>query len=399
MTEIFKMSLSHTFKKRTLLAFELCMVLLLITGLIAWNTARESSTSMSSIKQVHSLNHAYDALKNNLDKIERRQLAYFISKDVNVITQRDDFILSLAEQRQALHNLTDQDVTQHANVKKIETILDQRINVLIESERIFTKQGFAAAEPSFTKGSELGINFRQAIVDVERQLQENIQQQQSDELARISRIAIIIIILLVLIGLISAWIQRCIHQRLVEEFNLQELQQPLLNKGALQDAIFNSRNFSCIATDVHGIIQFFNVGAERMLGYQASEVVDKLSPAAISDPQEVIERARVLSAEMNVLITPGFEALVYKASRGIEDIYELTYIRKEGNRFPANVSVTALRDIDQKIIGYLLIGIDNSVRKQIEATQAITDQRLRDLQFYTRSLIESNIPRLVGVHS
>jgi PAS domain S-box-containing protein len=396
MTEIFKMSLSHTFKKRTLLAFELCMVLLLITGLIAWNTAHESSTSISSIKQVHSLNLAYDALNNNLDKIERRQLVYFISKDPILITQRDAFILNLAEQRQVLLKLAESDEAQRAYVKKIDTIVTQRINALIESERIFNKHGFLAAEPVFNRAYQLGLEIRQAILDVERQLQENIQQQQSDELARISRIAIIIIVLLVLTGLISAWIQRCIHQRLVDEFNLQELQQPLLNKGALQDAIFNSRNFSCIATDAQGIIQFFNVGAERMLGYQASEVVDKLSPAAISDPQEVIERARVLSAEMNVLITPGFEALVYKASRGIEDIYELTYIRKEGNRFPANVSVTALRDIDQKIIGYLLIGIDNSVRKQIEATQAITDQRLRDLQFYTRSLIESNIDALMA---
>jgi hypothetical protein len=50
---------------------------------------------------------------------------------------------------------------------------------------------------------------------------------------------------------------------------------------------------------------------------------------------------------------PGFEALVFKASRGIEDIYELTYIRKDGTRFPAVVSVTAPRDTHESIIGYL----------------------------------------------
>src|SRR5476651_1747942 len=118
----------------------------------------------------------------------------------------------------------------------------------------------------------------------------------------------------------------------------------LLKTGALQNAILSSANFSSIATDEKGVIQLFNVGAERMLGYTALEVVDKITPADISDPQEVVARAQALSLELATPITPGFEALVFKASRGIEDIYELTYIRKDGSRFPAVVSVTALRD-------------------------------------------------------
>jgi PAS domain S-box-containing protein len=169
----------------------------------------------------------------------------------------------------------------------------------------------------------------------------------------------------------------------------------LLKTGALQNAIFNSANFSSIATDEKGVIQLFNVGAERMLGYTAAEVLDKITPADISDPQEVIARAKALSLELGTPITPGFEALVFKASRGIEDIYELTYFRKDGTRFPAVVSVTALRDAQDAIIGYLLIGTDNTARKLVEAEQKKLDQRLRDQQFYTRSLIESNIDALM----
>ena len=136
--------------------------------------------------------------------------------------------------------------------------------------------------------------------------------------------------------------------------------------GALQTAIFNSVNFSSIATDAKGVIQIFNVGAERMLGYTAAEVMNQITPADISDPQEVIARAKALSVELGTPIMPGFEALAFKASRGIEDIYELTYIRKDGSRFPAVVSVTALRDAQAAIIGYLLIGTDNTARKQAE---------------------------------
>jgi PAS domain S-box-containing protein len=172
-------------------------------------------------------------------------------------------------------------------------------------------------------------------------------------------------------------------------------EEALLKAGALQSAIFNSANFSSIATDEKGVIQLFNVGAERMLGYAAAEVMNKITPADISDSEEVIARAKALSAELATTITPGFAALVFKASRGIEDIYELTYIRKDGSRFPAVVSVTALRDPRGGIIGYLLIGTDNTARKQVEAEQKRLDQRLRDQQFYTRSLIESNIDALM----
>ena len=168
-----------------------------------------------------------------------------------------------------------------------------------------------------------------------------------------------------------------------------------LKAGALQSAIFNSANFSSIATDAKGVIQIFNVGAERMLGYTAAEVINKITPADISDPRELIARAKSLSAELATPITPGFEALVFKASRGIEDIYELTYIRKDGSRFPAVVSVTALRDAQDVIIGYLLIGTDNTARKLVEEEQKKSDQRLRDQQFYTRSLIEANIDAIM----
>ncbi|MDB5916989.1 MAG: hybrid sensor histidine kinase/response regulator [Massilia sp.] len=202
-----------------------------------------------------------------------------------------------------------------------------------------------------------------------------------------------IILLSMFLALLFFKIQHEMRLRAAKQRAMMEA--PLLKAGALQDAIFNSANFSSIATDAQGVIQIFNVGAERMLGYDAASVIDKLTPANISDAAELIARAAALTAEFDTPIRPGFEALVYKASRGIEDIYELTYIRADNTRFPALVSVTALRDAVGKVIGYLLIGTDNTARKQVEAEQALLDQRLRDQQFYTRSLIESNIDPLI----
>ncbi|MFZ6730564.1 PAS domain-containing hybrid sensor histidine kinase/response regulator [Undibacterium sp. Ji42W] len=165
--------------------------------------------------------------------------------------------------------------------------------------------------------------------------------------------------------------------------------------GALQDAIFNSPNFSIIATDAQGLIQIFNVGAERMLGYDAADVVNLISPADISDSEELAAKAAALSAEFNTPVAPGFDALIFKAMRNLEDIYELTYIRRDGSRLQAIVSVAVLRDAHGVVIGCLLIGTDNTARKQVEAEQALLGQRLRDQQFYTRSLIEANIDALI----
>jgi PAS domain-containing protein len=175
----------------------------------------------------------------------------------------------------------------------------------------------------------------------------------------------------------------------------KQAEEALLKAGACKAQSSTAPTSPASPPTPKGVIQIFNVGAERMLGYAAAEVMNKITPADISDPQEVIARAEALSVELATTITPGFEALVFKASRGIEDIYELTYIRKDGSRFPAVVSVTALRDDDNAIIGYLLIGTDNTARKQVEEEQKKLDQRLRDQQFYTRSLIESNIDAMM----
>jgi CHASE3 domain sensor protein len=162
------------------------------------------------------------------------------------------------------------------------------------------------------------------------------------------------------------------EQLSVSKFELQRAnshlneQMQILKQQRLELSLFNSANFSCIATDAKGIIQIFNVGAERMLGYTAEEVLNKITPADLSDSQEIIARAKALNIELQTQIAPGFEPLIFKASKGIEDIYELTFIRKDGSRFPAVVSVTALRDAQESIIGYLLIGTDNTARKLAE---------------------------------
>jgi signal transduction histidine kinase/ActR/RegA family two-component response regulator len=150
---------------------------------------------------------------------------------------------------------------------------------------------------------------------------------------------------------------------------------------ALQNAVLDSASFSIIATGADGVIQLFNAGAERMLGYRAADVVNRYRPSDFKAPEEVLARAAALSLEFDTAIEPGFEALAFKASRGIEDIYEITYLCADGSRLSAVESITALRDDAGAIIGYLLIGGPNAVRARVElelsAVMAVADHANR----------------------
>ena len=144
--------------------------------------------------------------------------------------------------------------------------------------------------------------------------------------------------------------------------------------GALQNAVLNSAGISSIATDERGVIQILSAGAERMLGYTEAEVAGKRTPADFSDPLQAVERARALSLEFATAIDPGFQALVFKASRGIEDQYELTWIRKDGSRLPAVVSVIALGDPKGEVIGYLMLTTDNTAQETFRLmVESVTD--------------------------
>lgn len=147
--------------------------------------------------------------------------------------------------------------------------------------------------------------------------------------------------------------------------------------AALQNAIFNSAHFFSLATDERGVIQVYNIGAERMLGYDATDVIDKMTLSDISDRREVNARAKALSLELGTPIKPGLESLTFKASRNMSDIFELTYIRRDKSRLPAIVSVTALRSATETIIGYLLIVTDNTERKREDTERRYVESELQ----------------------
>jgi diguanylate cyclase (GGDEF)-like protein/PAS domain S-box-containing protein len=144
------------------------------------------------------------------------------------------------------------------------------------------------------------------------------------------------------------------------------LLQQLEYSNRLRTAIVESAAYSIISTDVNGTILTFNQAAERMLWYRADEMIGKATPEITHDAEEVRSRAESLSNELGYPVAPGFEVFVAKAKSGFQDEREWTYVRKDGSRFPVLLSVTALRDENNDINGYLGIAYDISERKRAE---------------------------------
>jgi two-component system sensor histidine kinase/response regulator len=156
----------------------------------------------------------------------------------------------------------------------------------------------------------------------------------------------------------------------------KHMEQELLRTTQLQKAILDGANFTIISGSPEGIIQTFNAEAERNLGYSAAEVVGKVTPAIIHDPEEVVRRSMELSKELGHAVEPGFETFVAKARLGVPDENEWTYIRKDGSRYPVLLSVTALMDKSGQITGFLGVGQDITDRKRAEEAHRTMSDRL-----------------------
>ncbi len=381
------------------------VALLVAVALSFWTFQQTEHAAQERQKTVFVLNSATGLLSALVDA-ETGQRGYLLTGDAAYLEPYSAVRSSVSEDLKTLRQLALSRAAQQ-HLDTLAPLVEAQLEELSRLIELRGRQETASvlAEISSGRGKRLMDSIRaemRSFILLQEGAQALHDEEFQTDMRNLFELIVVASLLTLLFAIAFVWlINQSAQQRLknldqLERRQLVEIQEDaLLKAGALQSAIFNSANFSSIATDAKGVIQIFNVGAERMLGYTAAEVMNKITPADISDPQELIARAKSLSTELGTPITPGFEALVFKASRGIEDIYELTYIRKDGSRFPAVVSVTALRDAQDAIIGYLLIGTDNTARKQIEEEQKYLDQRLRDQQFYTRSLIESNIDAIM----
>jgi len=138
---------------------------------------------------------------------------------------------------------------------------------------------------------------------------------------------------------------------------------------SFQKAILDAAGSAIFTVNNDGIITSFNLEAEKMLGDKAVDVIGRATPAIFHEKDEVLSRSKILSKELNEPVNPGFDVFVVKARKNLPNISEWTYIRKNGTKLPVVLSITALRDLDGKVFGYLGIATDVSEHKSKQKQQ------------------------------
>ncbi|WP_323757107.1 PAS domain S-box protein [Roseivirga sp.] len=141
-----------------------------------------------------------------------------------------------------------------------------------------------------------------------------------------------------------------------------QLQESISKLQGIQDA---STQVCIIETDLNGIIKSFNRGAENLLGYSAKEMINRQSPEVIHLASEVKNRGKELSKTYGIDIQ-GLQTLIYQASIGHYETREWTYVRKDGSTFPVQLTVTAIKNSNNEIKGYLGMATDVSSLKRVE---------------------------------
>ncbi len=191
-----------------------------------------------------------------------------------------------------------------------------------------------------------------------------------------------------------------------ERAQQEEIQQ---TRSRLQAVIDSSTEAAMIATDVNGVIQLFNPGAERMLGYRADEVVGQQTPAIFHDNFEMQLRGKQLTQEFGLPVA-GFDVFVYRARHGTSDTRQWTYLCKNGERKQVRLSVSAIRTDQGELRGYLGVAIDVTQLEQLHHALLLSEQRHRSMlenlpgvvyrcindQHWTMLFISDEVEKLTG---
>jgi two-component system sensor histidine kinase/response regulator len=356
-------------EKRITLQFGLALLLLAITSFVSYRSTRQLISTSRQLAHTHQVSERLNGLLYLMTDAEAAARGY-------AMTGRDPYLepylnatASVDEHLAQLRSLTASNPAQQQRLDTLRPLVAERMSILQTTVDLRRRDGFEAAQAYVLtdRGKAVMDAIRGVIAEMEGE-QRRLLLQQSDASRR--RVGDSLLGLVVGIFLVFALLLLVFYMLNFEIGRRKRVEKALRETTTLQRAILNSANYSIISTTPDGTIRSFNKAAERLLGYTAREVIGKKSPAIIHDAREMELRAEALSKELGRRIEPGFEVFVAKARERPPDENEWSYIRKDGSRFPVLLSITALRDADGRVTGFLGIGSDIKERKRIEAELA-----------------------------
>ncbi len=347
-----------------------------------------SSTSFANLKNSNSWReHTYEviaeaqALSGDLLNIQRGMRGYVLTGQADLLATYQSGMNSGQEHIGRLKTLVRDNPGQEERLKTLASDLDATIAYSYKLIDTRNSKGLQPAIQIEATGEGFAVVNRtvadlHAFTDVEHGLLTERSAVANANFLNTTRLLTfgsgLAAVLLVLANLIASHQMRL---RRRAEGRLQEV-------VSLQDAILNSANYAIISADVDGVIISFNATAEQWFGYTPDEIIGKFSSPIWPDAGEIAARAEVLSLELGRKIEPGFETFIAKARLGKTDENEWSFIRRNGDRFPVSLSVTALTDTTGKITGFLGILNDITERKKSEEELRLSEERFSNAFVY-----------------
>lgn len=376
-------------EKLTTFGLVLSFAALLLLSVIAWNIAVPLS-SYKSANHTRDVMTELDCLTTALLRASSYHDAYMFTKESAYLAERSD---SISEARIALEKvriLTMDNAEQQERMGQIKIGIEERFDNFNRIQKLFEQGGVNAALDEYNAGRAIVKKVRALVIAAEATEKGQLIDRKANESLRINIVLYGLLAVLVLLVAVYAWTRR-------NTAIVKARQSELLKSGALQSAVISSSKLSIIATDTAGLIQIYSLGAQKMLGYPTTQLLQRKTPISLFQPDHLLKRVEVLKAEYGVDIEANFDALVYAAKFKDEDDFEVACVRSDLTLIEVMMSVTALRDASRQVIGYLFIATDNTARKLAVLVQDKHDLRINELQLYTRSLFESTIDAIVTV--
>ena len=345
--------------KRAALAFLLALCLLGLERYVSHRTTNQYLRKMEGVNETLSILLSLHGIFDAVQQADGAQRLYLMKSDPGEIEKFEQAKAELARHLAAVRKLDHQDAYMIERVAEAETYANEKMALV---GQIISRQqrGDTAAVEQLQKDprGRLAV-LRRIIIELQRHENQelSVAQAQMTSARRQGMIASYAITLFEVGLLTFAFLAIARYANAS-----RKVQESLLKTTAVQQAIFDAADYSIISCSPDGTIQTFNHAAERWLGYEARELIGRLTPQVFHDPHEIALRAAQLARELGRQVKADFDAFVAKARLGLPDEREWTYVRKDGSRFPVLLSVTAIRDAQGRITGFLGIASDLSER-------------------------------------
>jgi len=384
--------------------------LLISIGVISIQSNFELIQAGRSVVSTHEVRSSIDHVVSEVARMESSARGYAMS-GIAAFRERSEFHRGEVTGKLAdLEGLVSGDPAQLARVHRLRSLAEEkfRLNEALLMARAASGTATVPAQVLAAQQRESDLSALVNLADEIRAVEARLLNERDAEMARVTRSTRTVqvfgsLFALALVGLAVVQTRRSSNARRAAEELLRLANASLENRAGelaaitqLQRAVLDGTTFSLISTTPQGIIVTFNAGAEKMLGYRSDEVVGKVTPEVIHVWEEVEQRAAELSTALQRKVEPGFGAFVERARLGLVDEREWTYVRKDGSRLTVLLTITALREKEGQIVGFLGIGQDITARKQAEAALRVSEERLHRVLSQADCLLwEANV-RTVG---